>query len=105
MDAVHEEVREWRSRPLEPRTGESLKRFPVRPGELVLADRGYSTGGGLRHVADSGRHATVRANPVSLALHDADGQPFNLLGAVSSLKCAGTVGTSSSTAASRGSLW
>ena len=74
-------------------TGESLKRFPVRPGDLVLADGGYSTGGGLRHVADGGGHATVRVNPASLVLRDPDGQPFDLLGAVSSLKRAGAVGS------------
>ena len=74
-------------------TGESLSRFPVQAGDLVLADRGCSTGPGLRHVADCGGHAAVRVNTGSLRLRGADGQPFDLLGAVSSLKRAGAVGS------------
>ena len=74
-------------------TGESLSRFPVRAGDLVLADRGYSTGPGLRHVADCGGHAAVRVNTKSLRLRGAEGQAFSLLGAVSSLRSAGAVGS------------
>ena len=74
-------------------TGESLSRFPVQAGDPVLADRGYSTGPGLRHVADCGGRAAVRVNTSSLRLRSADGQPFDLLGAVSSLKRAGAVGS------------
>ena len=74
-------------------TGESLSRFPVRPGDLVLADRGYATSSGLRHVADCGGHAAVRVNTASLPLREADGKRFDLLGAVSSLKRAGAVGS------------
>ena len=74
-------------------TGESLSRFPVRAGDLVLADRGYSTGPGLRHVADCGGHAAVRVNTGSLRLRGVDGRPFDLLGATSSLKRAGAVGS------------
>ena len=83
-------------------TGESLTRFPVRSGDLVLADRGCSTGAGLRHVADGGGHATVRVNPASLALRAADGKPFDLLGAVSSLKRAGAVGSWAATVRAAG---
>ena len=74
-------------------TGESLARLPVRPGDLVLADRCYSTGRGLRHVADCGGHATVRVNTAALRLRGSDGEPFDLLGAVSSLRHAGAVGS------------
>ena len=73
-------------------TGETLTRFPVAPGDLVLADRGYSTGSGLRHVADCGGHVAVRVNPQALRLREADGEPFDLRRAVSSLKRAGDVG-------------
>ena len=34
-----------------PGTGESLAQFPIRAGDHVLADRGYSTARGIRHVA------------------------------------------------------
>ena len=35
-----------------PGTGESLAQFPIRAGDHVLADRGYSTARGIRHVVD-----------------------------------------------------
>jgi len=35
-------------------TGESLTQFPIGPGEHILADRGYSTAQGIRHVASKG---------------------------------------------------
>ncbi len=73
-------------------TGETLTRFPVAPGDLVLADRGCSTASGLRHVADCGGHVAVRVNPQVLRLREADGEPFDLRRAVSSLKRAGDVG-------------
>ena len=79
-------------------TGESLTRFPVRPGDLVLADGGYSTAAGLRHVADGGGHATVRVNPASLVLRDADGGRFDLSAAASSLKRPRDVGSWTATA-------
>ena len=73
-------------------TGETLTRFPVARGDLVLADRGYSTGSGLRHVADCGGHVAVRVNTRTLRLREADGEPFDLRRAVSSLKRTGDVG-------------
>ena len=83
-------------------TGEPLSRLPVAPGDLVLADRCYSTGPGLRHVADCGGHATVRVNTSALRLREADGRPFDLLGAVSSLRGARAVGCWAVAAAVKG---
>ena len=74
-------------------TGETLLRFPVERDDRMLADRGYSSASGLRHVADCGGHATVRVNTGALRLRGADGKPFDLRGAVSSLKRAGDVGS------------
>jgi len=74
-------------------SGESLARFPIRPGDLVLADRGHSTAAGLRHVASSGGHGTVRVNTGALPLRTAGGGPFGLLAAVGSLRRAGAVGS------------
>lgn len=76
-----------------PGTGESLTRFPVRAGDLVLADRCCSTAAGVRHVADRGGHVAVRVNTATLPLRDADGKPFDLLGAVGTLRRAGAVGS------------
>ena len=36
-------------------TGEALRHFPIRAGDYLLADRGYSTAAGIGHVAKAGR--------------------------------------------------
>ena len=66
-----------------PGTGESLAQFPIRAGDHVLADRGYSTARGIRHVVDAGGRLIVRVNTGSLPLCTAAGRPFDLLAAVS----------------------
>ena len=66
--------------------GESLACFPVREGDHILADRGYSTASGIRHVASSGGYVTVRVNTGALSFRTAAGTPFDLLAAVASLK-------------------
>ena len=65
-----------------PGTGESLAQFPIRAGDHVLADRGYSTARGIRHVVEAGGRLIVRVNTGSLPLHTAAGRPFDLLAAV-----------------------
>ena len=74
-----------------PGTGESLAQFPIRAGDHVLADRGYSTARGIRHVADAGGRLIVRVNTGSLPLCTTDGRPFDLLAAVSSVTRLGSV--------------
>ena len=71
-------------------TGESLTQFPVGPGDHILADRGYSTAKGIRSVVSKGAYVTVRVNTASLPLRQRQGNPFDLLDAVSSIKRAGT---------------
>ena len=73
--------------------GGSLLHFPIRAGDHVLADRGYSTAGGIRHVAAAGGHVTVRVNTGSQVLRTTDGAPFDLPAAVTSLERAGAVGS------------
>ena len=73
-------------------TGESFTQFPIREGDYVLADRGYSTAVGIQHVAAAGGRVAVRVNTGSLPLETADGQPFDLLEAVESLRQPGPVG-------------
>lgn len=68
-----------------PGTGETFARFPVRRGDFVLGDAGYSTARGVAHVASSGGHVTVRVNTGSLRFASPDGTPFDLLAAVASL--------------------
>ena len=72
-------------------TGESLAQFPIRAGDHVLADRGYSTARGTRHVADAGGRLIVSVNTGSLPLCTAGGRPFDLLAAVSSVTRPGAV--------------
>ena len=73
-------------------SGESLTHFPVREGDLVLADRGYSLAPGIVHVAAAGGYVTVRVNTRALVLATPMGEPLDLLARVSSLRRAGQVG-------------
>ncbi len=75
-----------------PGTGESFRQFPLCAGDYLLADRGYSTAAGLRHVAQAGAFATVRVNTRSLPLGTPQGAPFDLLAAVRGLRRAGQLG-------------
>ena len=73
-------------------TGESFRRFPLRAGDYLLADRGYSTAAGLHYVAQAGAFATVRVNTASLPLVTLQGGPFDLLAALKGLRRAGQIG-------------
>ena len=76
-----------------PGTGESFSQFPIRCGDHILADRGYSTGSGIRHVVSEGGCVTVRVNTGSLVLETPEGVPFDLPAAVESLTRAGSIGS------------
>lgn len=58
--------------------GETFRRIPVAPGDLLLGDRCYGTPPGIAHVADSGGHVLVRVNHKALPLFDIEGKPFQL---------------------------
>ena len=74
-------------------TGESFMQFPIKAGDYLLADRGYSTAPGLRHVVQAGGVVTVRVNTRSLVFGNTEGQPFDLLAAVGTLRRAGRIGS------------
>ena len=57
-------------------TGESLQQFPIREGDYLLADRGYSTAAGIGYVAEAGGRVTVRVNTSSLPLQTSGARPF-----------------------------
>nr|MDQ2900543.1 IS4/IS5 family transposase [Acidobacteriota bacterium] len=42
--------------------GETRRRFPVVPGDILLGDRGYSTPPGVRHVVEASGDLVVRVN-------------------------------------------
>ena len=73
-------------------TGESFSQFPIRKGDHILADRGYSTAAGLHHVVCAGGQVTVRVNTGALSFRTTADEPFDLLAAVASLKRTGAVG-------------
>jgi hypothetical protein len=62
------------------RGGEKLGRFTFRPGELILADRGYSHRAGAAQVLKSGASLLMRWNPAIFPVKSARGGPFDLLG-------------------------
>ena len=72
-------------------TGESLKQFPIREGDYVLAGRGHSTAVGLQHVAAAGGYVTVRVNTGSLCFDESHGEPWDLLASLETLTRPGPV--------------
>ncbi len=75
-----------------PGTAESLKQFPVRAGDYILAERGYATAYGIQHVARAGGYLTVRVNTGTLRFVTESDKPFDLLAAVESVERIGAVG-------------
>ena len=59
-------------------TGESLGRFAGRPGDLVMADRGFSKPAGIEALCRQGAAVMVRLNSSSLPLFVEDGSRFGL---------------------------
>lgn len=60
--------------------GETYKRFPVQPGDIILGDRGYCHRKGVAHVVGQGGDVIVRLNSTSFPLLDARrNRPFLLL--------------------------
>lgn len=58
------------------KVGESLTRFTVQKGDVILADRGFANRRGVNHVLDHGGDVLVRMNLASLPLEDTQGNPF-----------------------------
>ncbi len=68
---------------------ESFRQFPVAHGDHLLADQSHATASGLRYIAQAGGLVTVRLNTGALKLQTVQGQPFDLLGTVQTLRRAG----------------
>jgi hypothetical protein len=54
--------------------GERLGRFEFKPGELIIADRGYSHRAGVAAAMDAGAHVLVRWNPAGFPVQDERGK-------------------------------
>lgn len=65
--------------------GETLKRLPVRRGEIVLADRGYSHRAGVAQIMKQGADVVVRLNSTAFPLEDASGEAISLVDEVKGL--------------------
>lgn len=73
-------------------TGEALDRVPVRAGDLLLADAGYSRIPGIEHVVQHKADVIVRVNPVSLPFWNSSGRSISLLARLRQLSRAGQIG-------------
>src|SRR4030042_2567127 len=69
-----------------PETGESLCRFLIEPGDLMIGDRGYAHKKGVYHVVSSGGDVLVRISLSSMGFQDPQGTTFDLLEHLRSLR-------------------
>lgn len=74
-------------------TGESLRQYPVSPGDLILVDRGYCQAGGIHYVARSKAWVTVRHNPGAMILHTQEGKAIPLLERLKAIQRTGQIAT------------
>ena len=72
-------------------SGESFKQFPVRAGDYLIADRGYSLMSGIRYVDSQKAYLTVRLHTQTVLLFDKQGKDFPLLKSVRGVKTAGAI--------------
>jgi Transposase DDE domain len=56
--------------------GETWRRVPVAPGDVLLGDRIYETPTGIAHVLGAKEDVIVRVNQHALPLFEAEGKPF-----------------------------
>lgn len=66
--------------------GETLRRFQIRPGEVLIADRGYANAAGIYHVWRHQADLIVRTNLVTLPLQDRKGVKLDILSRLRPLK-------------------
>jgi hypothetical protein len=66
-------------------SGETFRRFPISPGDLLLGDRTSGNPPGVDHVVGQGGSVLVRANQKALPLFDAPGRRFPLVARLKAL--------------------
>lgn len=66
--------------------GETWRRIPVSPGDVLLGDRAYGTPPGVAHVVAAGGDVLTRINLRSLPLYDAAGARIDILKTVRRLR-------------------
>lgn len=68
-----------------PKEGETLKRYRIERGDILVADRGYAHPMGICHVIDRDADVLIRCNLVTLPFTERQGQPFDVLAHLSQL--------------------
>jgi hypothetical protein len=66
--------------------GETWRRFPVAPGDILLGDRGYANPNGVRHVVEAGGDVVVRLNREALPLFDRSQKRLDVIRVARKLK-------------------
>jgi hypothetical protein len=66
--------------------GESFRRVPVQPGDLIMGDRAYGTAPGIAHVLEGQAQVLVRINSKNLPLFRPSGAELSLLALLRGLK-------------------
>ena len=66
--------------------GESLTRFSIRAGDVIMADRGFANRRGLRHVVQHKADAILRMSWTNLPVQDKKGKPLALLSLLRTLQ-------------------
>jgi hypothetical protein len=74
-------------------TGEGLWQIPVRKGEYLIADRGYSNAVGIGSVTQVGAYVLVRLNQGAVCLLDSQGRRLELLPKLQRLERTAQVGS------------
>jgi len=69
--------------------GDTLAQFPVKAGDYIVADRGYSQSFGICYAVREGAHVCVRVNPGGLRLYGQDREQLRLLDRMAPLREAG----------------
>jgi hypothetical protein len=62
-----------------PKTGESFKQFTVKPGDLLVGDRGFGKMPGISHVFAGGGNVLVRINLTQTTFVDKNSRRFDIL--------------------------
>jgi hypothetical protein len=73
-------------------TGESFRRLPIEPEELVLGDAGYWSAEGIAFVRKHGADVLVRVNPQNFAAYGPQGRRVVLLSRLRTLRQCGQMG-------------
>lgn len=73
--------------------GESLRQYPIRAGDYLMADAGYGTPPGVQYVADREAYLLVRVTPSHLPLWQAGGERLDWEAWLAGIRRSGEVKT------------